>query len=193
MSQGFQELQNEELTQALESLLLPRLKGIIASRSKSHCMRVADLDSGLMVVLTRSLRQEVPEAQVFILNGNGQNTDNPDLYISSTKLIELRNPLPDGSLRPPLLVFLPSNLQTNAEDSFNVASFEELSLADVYRQLVQNLIQQIPTPLQGYVKEIFSYLTQQKWRWANSVAQARFLQTAVINEIAGDTLGAALL
>ncbi len=192
MSQDFQELQNEELTQALESLLLPRLKGILASRGKSHCMRVADLDSGLMVVLTRSLRQEVPEAQVFILNGNGQNTDNPDLYISSTKLIELRNPLPDGSLRPPLLVFLPSNLQTNAEDSFNVASFEEISLADVYQQLVQNLIQQIPTPLQGYVKEIFSYLTQQKWRWANPVAQARFLQTAVINEIAGDTLGAAL-
>ena len=158
MSQGFQELQDDELTQALESLLLPRLRDILASRSKGHCMRVADLDSHLMMVLTRSLRREVPEAQIFILNGNGQNADDADLYISSTKLIELRNPLPDGSLRPPLLVFLPSNLQTNAEDSFNVASFEEISLADVYQQLVQKLIQQVPTPLQGYVREILKYL-----------------------------------
>ncbi|MEH2379310.1 MAG: ATP-binding protein [Nostoc sp.] len=192
MSQGFQELQHEELTQALESLLLPLLRNILATRSKGHCIRVADLDSHLMMVLTRSLRREVPEAQVFILNGNRQNTDNLDLYISSTKLIELRNPLPDGSLRPPLLIFLPSNLQTNAEDSFNVASFEEISLADVYQQLVQKLIQQVPTPLQGYVKEILRYLTQEKWHWANAVKQARFLQTAVINGIAGDTLGAAL-
>ncbi len=192
MSQSFQELQDDELTQALESLLLPRLRDILASRSKGHCMRVADLDSHLMMVLTRSLRQEVPEAQIFILNGNGQNIDDADLYISSTKLIELRNPLPDGSLRPPLLVFLPSNLQTNAEDSFNVASFEEIPLADVYQQLVQKLIQQVPAPLQGYVREILRYLTQEKWRWANAVTQARFLQTAVINGIDGETLGAAL-
>jgi hypothetical protein len=192
MSQGFLELQDEQLTQALEKLLLPRLRDIIASRGNGHCMRVADLDPRLMVVLTRGLRREVPEAQVFILEGNGKNTEDVDLYISSTKLVELRNPLPDGSLRAPLLVFLPSNLQTNAEDSFNVASFEEIYLADVYQQLVRTLLQQVPPPLQGYVKEIFKYLNEQKWRWGDPVAQARFLLSAIANEIGGDTLGAAL-
>lgn len=192
MNQGIQELQQKQLTQALEELLLPRLRDIVTSRDKGHCMRVADLDSDLMTVLTRSLRRKLPEAQIFILQSNGKTTQEPDLYISSTKLVELRNPLPSGSLRSPLLVFLPSNLQTNAEDSFNVASFEEISVTDVYQQLIESLFKKVPIKLQGHVKKIFSDLTQEKWRWANPLAQARFLLTAIENEIAGDTLGAAL-
>ncbi|AFY57402.1 hypothetical protein Riv7116_4996 [Rivularia sp. PCC 7116] len=192
MSQGIQELQQKQLTQALEEILLPQLQEIICSRNDGHCMRVADLDLELMIVLTRSLRRELPEAQIFILESNDQVNEEPDLYISSTKLVELRNPLQDGSLRSPLLVFLPSNLQTNAEDSFNVASFEEISVTNVYQELIQSLIQRVPISLQGYVKDIFSDLTQEKWRWANTLAQARFLLTAIENEISGDTLGGAL-
>jgi DNA phosphorothioation-dependent restriction protein DptH len=189
---GLQQLQDEQLTKALENLLLPHLTETIAGRCNGHCMRVADLDLNLMVALTRSLRRDIPEAQVFILNGNNQQTPDANLYISSSKLVELRNPLPDGSLRPPLLVFIPPNLQTNAEDSFNVASFEDISVADVYKLLVQNLIKQIPTQLQGYIKEIFSYLNKENWRWADAVAQTRFLLTAITNEVDGEVLGASL-
>ena len=51
----------------------------------------------------------------------------PDLTVTSTKLVELRNPLADNTLRPPLLVFIPSDLRAAAEDSFGVATFEEVA------------------------------------------------------------------
>jgi DNA phosphorothioation-dependent restriction protein DptH len=191
---GLQQLQDNQLTKALEELLLPRLREIIAGRSGGHCMRVADLDQNLMIALTRSLRREISQAQIFILNNHNQEQQDADLYISSTKLVELRNPLPDESLRPPLLVFLPSNLQTNAEDSFNVASFEDIYVADIYQELVQSLMEmeRVPLQLQGYIKEIFKYLTKENWRWGDAVAQARFLLTAIANEIDGQVLGASL-
>ncbi len=125
MSTGFQELHDNQVIQALEALFVPYLKEVLGSRGCGHCMRIADLQLDLAVALTQTLRREVQDANIFIL-GDSTIAVEPDLLVSSTKLVELRNLLPDGSLRPPLLVFLPPNLQTNAEDSFNVASFEEL-------------------------------------------------------------------
>jgi DNA phosphorothioation-dependent restriction protein DptH len=192
MSTDFLELSNEQLNRALQECLIPKLKKAIASRERGHCMRVADLDLKLASELSKVLRREIPNAQVYILN-NGQNSSEEDIYISSTKLVELRNPLQDGSLRPPLLIFLPSNLHTNAEDSFNVASFEDIAVTDVYEQLIKNLIQRLPSPLQGYVKNgILAFLASEKWTWADAVSQARFLLTAIHNGNDGDTLGAAL-
>lgn len=73
MSTGFLELGNNQLTQALQELLVPQMKNLIASRDLGHCMRVADLDLQLMFGLTKALRQEIADAQVFILS-DGQET-----------------------------------------------------------------------------------------------------------------------
>ena len=105
MSSGFRALPAADLTRAVEELLLPRLAGALREKTAGHCMRVTDLDRDLMVALARGLRKEAPGASVYIL-ADGVSSDQ-DLYVSSTKLVELRNPLPDGSLRPPLCVFLP--------------------------------------------------------------------------------------
>jgi DNA phosphorothioation-dependent restriction protein DptH len=192
MSTGFQELQNEQLIQYLEELLVPPLRDVITSRGRGHCIRIADLHLDLMVALTHALRRDLNEAEVYILGDPQTINVEENLLVSSTKLVELRNPLPDGSLRPPLLVFLPSNLQTNAEDSFNVASFEELSVADVYEGLAQSLMQRVAAPLQGYVREICETLSSEKWTWADPVGRSRYLLTAIINGNEGDTFGAAL-
>ena len=41
-----------------------------------------------------------------------------DLAVTSTKLVELRNPLADNTLRPPLLVFIPSDLRAACRGLF---------------------------------------------------------------------------
>jgi DNA phosphorothioation-dependent restriction protein DptH len=187
---GFHQLRDEDVTQALTQLLVPRLQLIITSRAPGHCMRVADLDPDLMVNVARGLHAAVPDAQVHIL-GNGDSLDG-EIFISSTKLVELRNPLPDGSQRPPLLVFLPANLHTNAEDSFNIASFEEILVAGIYEELVTTLLGRVPMPLQGYVKELLLFLTKEKWPWADPVWQGRFLLTAIRNGVDEESLGASL-
>lgn len=191
MSTGFQNLHENQLIQALEALFVPHLKEVFGSRGRGHCMRIADLQLSLAVALTRTLRREVQDAGIFIL-GDSTIAVEPDLLVSSTKLVELRNPLPDGSLRPPLLVFLPPNLQTNAEDSFNVASFEEIVVANVYDKLFQTLLQRVIAPLQGYIREICENLRREKWNWADPLGRSRFLLTGIENGNEGETFGAAL-
>src|SRR5438105_2013579 len=105
MAKGYSELRENEFTQELESFIAPLLVEVVSKRADGHCMRVADLDEPLMLALATHLRRALPDNLIYIL---GQATSHDDgLFISSTKLVELRNPNPDGSLRPPLLIFLP--------------------------------------------------------------------------------------
>jgi DNA phosphorothioation-dependent restriction protein DptH len=189
MSTAFQPLEPQQLTDAISKVLVPKLAAILVARAPGHCMRIADLDSSLMVKLTTDLRSLVTKAQIHILGNEKQCTANPDFFISSTKLVELRNPLSDQSLRDPLLIFLSADLQTNAEDSFNVASFEETSVTTVYQELIQTLLKELPIDLQGSVRE---FLSGDMKIWATPISQIRYLLTAKINGYDGDTLGASL-
>lgn len=197
MSNGaaFLELNESDVMQALCDVLVPRLKEHILSRAPGHCMRVANLDLDLMIALSQALRTACPDAQIYILKENGdtsQDAREAGLFITSTKLVELRNPLPGGALRPPLLVFLPANLHASAEDSFDVATFEDIPATDVYKSLLEHLRQFIPSPLQGYVRDLFDICKNVWWPWADQVAQMRFLMTAVKNQVDGESLGASL-
>lgn len=190
MSSGFRALPGADLTRAVEELLLPRLAGALREKTAGHCMRVTDLDRDLMVALARALRKEAPSATVYIL-ADGAGSDE-DLYVSSTKLVELRNPLSDGSLRPPLCVFLPANVRTSAEDSFGRATFEEFPVGDSYQTLRRRLLERVPATLQGYVRDALQFLGDQHWRWAGPVAQVRYLLCALANGNDGEAFGGAL-
>ncbi len=194
MSQGLRELTTHELNAALESVLLPRLSKLVASRELGHCMRVTDLDRDLMVRLAGGLRAAVPSANVVVLADDGLRTLAPDLAVSSTKLVELRNPLPNDELRPPLLVFVPNDLRASAEDSFGIATFEQVSLDGAYAELIAQLIGQVPVSLRFAVEACLSELVrgEANWRYADDAAVARYLLTCRINDFDHDAMGAAL-
>ncbi len=143
MSQGLRELTSHELNAALESVLLPRLADVLAARGLGHCMRVTDLDRDLMIRLAGGLRARVPSANVVVLADEALRAQAPELAVSSTKLVELRNPLPNDELRPALLVFVPNDLRASAEDSFGVATFEALSVDGVYADLNSTVFMRI--------------------------------------------------
>src|SRR5262249_35273036 len=138
----------------------------------------------------KGLRKEAPEASVYVLADGAPLAG--DLYVSSTKLVELRNPLPDGSLRPPLCVFLPANLRTSAEDSFGRATFEEFPVGDSYQALRVRLLERVPATIQGYVRDVLEFLDDQEWRWGGDVAQVRYLLCALANGNDGEAFGGAL-
>lgn len=190
MTSAFTELTAEQLTAELEAVLLPWLAEVLRSRAPGHCMRVADLDQSLMLALTNGLQRDVPAAQVHILTDQPELTRSDQRFITSTKLVELRNPDDAGELRPALLVFLPANLRTSAEDSFGIATFEEIPVSNVYDELLQRLQARIPTPLQGMVRLLFDELGT--WFAAHIEARVRFLLTAISNGADRETLGAAL-
>lgn len=192
MSQGLRTIQPHDLACELEAELFPRLAELLRSRGRGHCMRLTDLDRDLMVRLCGRLRAEVHEAQVVIL-GSGHSTTPPTLTVTSTKLVELRNPLPDGALRPPLLVFIPNDLRAAAEDSFGIATFENVPVGDVYARLRARLVSELPAAIRGAVAESLRRLEEESaWPFAEPLAVVRFLLTAKLNDGDPEAVGAGL-
>lgn len=190
MSNPFVKLSQKNLNSAVANFLCPKIETILDNRNPGHCMRITDLDDDIMESVCLALRKTRPNINLFILGDYEQ--ENLPNRITSTKLIELRNPEVDGLLRPPLLVFIPASLRTSAEDSFSIATFEELSFTSIYEDLISTLMEQIPVTLTGGVRDLFNILTEENWRFADEPARVRYLLTAIDNGIDGETLGASL-
>src|SRR2546427_296558 len=192
MSVGLRELHPHELNAELERVLMPRLATMLRTRGPGHCMRVSDLDLEVMVRLCQQLRAQVPGVQVYVLSDGRHASIPANLAVTSTKLVELRNPLADNTLRPPLLVFIPSDLRAAAEDSFGVATFEEVSLGDAYGELGKLLLAEVPNGLRPSMAERLRRIAVAAWPFADSVAVARYLLTVKLNDYDRDAAGAAL-
>lgn len=190
LSNTFSELTTDKLNEDITALLCPQIQAIMNNRGDGHCMRIMDMGEDVMLAVCQEIRKQQKNANVYILSGKA--TPQESHLITSTKLVELRNPFPDGSLRPPLLVFIPASLRTSAEDSFGVATFEELSFSDIYRDLITSLLERVPTTLVGHVRDIFTLLDEEKWPYSDDLFKARYLLTAFTNGIDGETLGASL-
>ena len=190
MSNAFTKLSLDKLNAAVAGLLCPRIEAILGDRGPGHCMRVSDLDDDVMESVCKELRRAIPNGNIFILGSHSQEAQ--PYRVTSTKLVELRNPDANGELRQPLLVFIPTSLRTSAEDSFGVATFEDLTFTTIYADLIDSLLDRLPTTLVGYVRDIFEILSEEDWGIADDVSRVRYLLTALENGIDGETLGASL-
>lgn len=190
MSAGLREISADDIQVALERVLVPSLAARLAARRPGHCARVIDAEAPLAVRLCERLRTAVGnDAQVFVL---GEPPVVPaEVAITSTKLVELRNPDQDGALRPPLLVFLPPGTHASAEDSFGIATFEDIPLGDVYADLADRLLAEFPGDLRREVTEILDTVKGEDWPYADSYARARFLLTVQLNDNDPEIVGAA--
>ncbi|MFI2286608.1 methylation-associated defense system ATP-binding protein MAD8 [Streptomyces niveus] len=191
MARGLTELTEAQWRDALERALLPRLAAVLRSRQAGHCMRLGDLDTDLAARLVRGLRTLVPDAQVFVL-GEGNGRIPADVAVTSTKLVELRNPDEEGGLRPPLLVFVPPGTRASAEDSFGIATFEQLSLDDVHAKLKASLLRELPDKLRLAVTELLERQAEEGSLVADARAVVRYLLTLRENDHDPEAAGAAV-
>jgi hypothetical protein len=177
----------------LENVAVPLLVEQVRTRVAGHCMRVSDLDAELMIRLCARLRDELPNTTVVVLT-DGKLPIPAECAVSSTKLVELRNPHADGSLRQPLLVFVPSEVRASAEDSFGVGTFEEVSVAGLYEALIKRLVDEIPLALRGSVQESIRRLRdpENPWTFGDALSTVRFLLTAKVNGNDAEAIGASL-
>lgn len=107
----------------------------LKSAKPGHCMKITGLAMKELRVLLPLLRPLNSGMEVYILS----ETEKGDEYIHATKLIELRNN-PDKSV----LILVPSNSRTSAEDSYGDATFQNLSVAELQDSFVYKLISELP-------------------------------------------------
>jgi DNA phosphorothioation-dependent restriction protein DptH len=113
----------------------------------------------------------------------------PDDYpwrATATKLIELRN-----ALEKPLLVFIPPGLRTAAEDSLDIATFTELSLAALAQDLVAALLQRFPEALRTEVVGVLGHLREQR-HIRNLDEEVEYLLAVLKNGATPEAAGGAL-
>ncbi|WP_232027010.1 methylation-associated defense system ATP-binding protein MAD8 [Streptomyces lincolnensis] len=195
---GLVEITAKDLREALEGVLVPQLTKLVGERDAGHCMRVTEVEPELAASLVRRLRGALgPEATVCLLcPADDLTPDGPlhDVGVSSTKLVELRNRSEgEGSLPGPLLVFVPPGIRVSAEDSFGIATFEEIPLGDAYTSLVDYLLDQVPERLRPAVDELLASVRDRTegWRTGNR-ALAQYLLTLQANAYRDQVAGAAV-
>lgn len=123
------------------------------SAKAGHCMKITGFGNNELLYLWDELSEKYPSINTFIVSE--ENTGKH--YISATKLIEFRN-----QQEKPLLVLIPSNSRTAAEDSYGNATFKEISLEGIEIKLKEKLIAKIPLDKKRTIQSVFSYLSVNK-------------------------------
>lgn len=132
-------------------LILHLHKEDLSNATAGHCMKITGLGLNELDFLWNVIHVQYPNIDTFIVSEE-RNADKK--FISATKLIELRN-----KQDAPLLVLIPSNSRTAAEDSYGNATFKEISLEGIETSLKNDLIDKIPNRCSYIINnEILSYL-----------------------------------
>ena len=110
-----------------------------------HCMKVTGLALNELKQLLPLLKPINKDLLIFILS----DTEKGDDYVHATKLIELRN-----SNESPLLVLIPANSRTSAEDSYGDATFQDLAVKDLQDKFWLKLMNEMPDEHKSFADKL---------------------------------------
>ena len=134
----------------LIGLVLELYHDELATAEAGHCIKITAFGNHELNYLWQEVRARHTHLGVYIV----ADRNDAEKYVSATKLIELRN-----RQEHPLLILVPSNSRTAAEDSYGNATFKELSLEGVETKLKDKLIAEIPDEYKKSLEDIFQYLS----------------------------------
>lgn len=162
--------------------LRPRLMRALEGAGRGQRLRVTTLPEPVMNRVCESL-QGNPDWVVRVLV---ERPAAEPWKATATKLIELRNVLPE-----PLLVFIPDGLRIAAEDSLDIATFNELPMGMIAGDLIAALLGHLSEQLKTSVAEELSYLREQR-HIRNPDEEIEYLLTIVKNGASAEAAGGAL-
>lgn len=148
--------------QRIIDLILDLYHDDLSKAIPGHCMKITGLGLTELEFLWELIQQKYSNINTFIVSDDSATDER---FITATKLIELRN-----KQDAPLLVLIPSNSRTSAEDSYGNATFKEISLEGIEQRLKEQLINAIPTDYSVILKnEILGYLNLNQIDTANVI------------------------
>lgn len=166
--------------EALSEQLAPRLREVLENAGPGHRLRVTTLPEPVMERLAHAL--EDPRWLVRVLN------EQPSKPFEATAATIIR--LRDHS-EAPVLVFFPPGPRTASEDSLDIATFTELSLASMAQSLSDVLVERLAEPLRGEVREVLRYLAEIR-QIRHPDEQVSYLLTVLKNGGCPQAAGAAI-
>lgn len=131
------------------ALFVDMYKQELMQNALGYCMKVTGLPLDKLEQLYPLIKEINPSLELYILS----EVLSGEKYITPTKLIELRN-----DLSITLLVLIPVNSRTSAEDSYGDATFKELSILPIEDRVYSQVYAEIPEQLKPTIDEIFAYL-----------------------------------
>ncbi|MCM7168349.1 methylation-associated defense system ATP-binding protein MAD8 [Enterobacter quasiroggenkampii] len=188
MIKGIQTVSKSDIDGSLISVLAPKFKMLLEIRGAGHCMKVSDLETELMYQLSEVVSGAVEYAQVAVL----AITMTRSFSVTSTKLVELRNPNEHGQLRQPLLIFVPNELKTSSEDSFGAATFEQIDISDAYLLAFNQVKLESPDPIKRLLDEVYFILQEKAALKLTAYQWLRYALTIKVNGFDPSVAGAAL-
>ena len=142
-----------DLNEYLARQAIGPIERLLNSAGPMQRLRVTTLPDAVMEQLCQSLQDD----SRWVVKLLTSTVPDQPWKATATKLIEMRN-----TLEKPLLVFIPHGLRTAAEDSLDVATFSELSLSGLSRNLPKLLLDNLSPDLQLGVRDILEYLRLEK-------------------------------
>lgn len=137
----------------LSELLTDHLITILQTAKPGHCLRLEGLSLDVLRTTCLALQEKASSTKTVLLS----NHPTEEYEVSATKLIELRN-LAEGSHS--LLVLIPSNLRTAAEDSFDRTTFKQVEVGSLQHLIIEWLEAKIPANYKSYYDRIITFLKE---------------------------------
>lgn len=158
------------------ALFVEEYKYELMQEAPGYCMKVTGLSLEKLEQLYPLIKELNPSLELYILSENQSG----DRYITPTKLIELRN-----DLNITLLVLIPVNSRTSAEDSYGDATFKELSILPIDSRILDSISSEIPEQFKPIIEEIFVYLKDK----INLATAIQYLLYYELNEYTKESIG----
>lgn len=172
------DLRKEYYTRMLDTFM-KSYGNIIENAPEGHCMKVTGFPSDVLPNLRAKVMETTSKADCFILSEEKTGAE----FITPTKLIELRN-----DLSKPILVLIPVNSNTAAEDSYGNATFQDLNVKELDGRLLASLIKEaegnhtVKTAL-NYADKNLNVSTSNKINYLLYVSLNGFNKSAIGNGI----------
>lgn len=164
----------------LSEQLAPRLREVLQSAGPGHRLRVTTLPQVVMEQLALAL--DDPRWLVRVLH---EHPTKPFEATAAT-IIRLRD-----HADAPVLVFFPPGPRTASEDSLDIATFTELSLASMAQSLSEVLLARVTEPLRGEVRDVLKHLGEVR-QLRHPDEQVNYLLTILKNGGTREAAGAAI-
>ena len=135
--------------QYIVELIIGKYKTEFSEATKGHCIKITGLGRDQVYPLLTRIRTDFKNIDSFILS---DKIIGDDIHVSPSKLINYRN-----NEEKPLLVLIPANNRTAAEDSYGNTTFKDISLVGIEDDLAKTLLSKAPSTTKPLVDEIYNY------------------------------------